>query len=105
MGGRFSSNNENDHDDSDNEALMDKTIHNPTVSRKPKHRTTVKNKNKNKKSVRFTDDEINYDICDICDINEINDINDNDINNEILPEIKKRKPKKQSNSHTKKRRY
>lgn len=101
MGARFSSNNETD--DSDNEENMDRTIHNPNVSQKNKHKTSVKNKNKNKnkKNVRFTD----YEFEESNDSCYIGDTYDNDnMNGDILPETKKRK-KRSSNSSTKKRRY
>ena len=106
MGGAFSS---DDNDNTENEQLMDKSIHQRvgTKQRRNRNKNTT-SKNKPKKNVSFSDeiDDLENDDNDNDDNKPLeNDSNDNVYDFMIEPIVKKRKPRKQSANSTKKRRY
>ena len=105
MGGAFSS---DDNDNTENEQLMDKSIHQRvgTKQRRNRNKNTT-SKNKPKKNVSFSDeiDDLENDDNDNDDNKPPeNDFNDTDFDM-MEPIVKKRKPRKQSANSTKKRRY
>ena len=102
MGGAFSSD-ENDNDNTENEEMLNKTVHRGGSNQRRNRNKNTTFKNKPKKSVSFSNDHYGND--DFDNDNDTNEPLDNDDDDIAEPIVKKRKARKTSANSTKKRRY